>query len=94
MAIRKCSTSVQRVLTVSRRISQAKSANIPRNVREIVLQGFDLQEGFSTDEDTFTGPNTIERRGEFEPDGSHITIPYTASIRFGRPRPIAQRDRS
>jgi hypothetical protein len=64
---------------------------IPKNVREVVLQGFDLCEGFSTFDDNFVGPNILIRRGEFEPDGADFEIPFTASITFGKPRPVADR---
>lgn len=61
---------------------------VPKNVREVVLQGFDLHAGFFTAADSFTGPNAIVRRGEVQPDGSQIKIPYTARITFGKPRPV------
>lgn len=67
---------------------------IPKNVREVVLQGFDLCEGFCTFDDSFIGPNALVRRGEFEPDGAGFEIPFTASITWGKPRPIKQEGRS
>jgi hypothetical protein len=98
MAIRKCSTSVQRALTVSRRISQSDLSRIPRNAREAVLQGADLLAGSFTATDDFAGPHAIVRRGEVQPDVEHgearFAIPYVATIRFGRPRPVAQEKRS
>jgi hypothetical protein len=62
--------------------------SVPRNARDVVLQGFDLHAGSFTATDNFTGPNTIVQRGELQPDGAQVRIPYTARITFGRPRPI------
>ena len=65
---------------------------IPRNVREAVLKGCALQAGFSTAGDDFTGPNTLTRCGEIEPDieshEAHFVIPYIARIKFGKPRRV------
>jgi hypothetical protein len=69
-------------------------AGIPRNVREVVLQGFDLHAGCFTATDSFTGPHTIVRRGEVQPDGADFEIPFTASIKFDRPRPTQKGGRS
>jgi hypothetical protein len=72
----------------------AKKNSEPKNAREIALAGCNLSEGFSFYEETFIGAHTVERRGEFEPDGSQLTIPFTARIKFGRPRPVVQGGRS
>jgi len=61
---------------------------VPKNVREIVLKGFDLAEGFSIYDEDFTGANAVVRRGTFEPDGADLEIPFTASIKFGKPRRV------
>jgi hypothetical protein len=55
---------------------------LPRNAREAVLSGFDLMEGFSSAEDTFTSANGFFRTGEIT---SEFTLPFTALIRCGQP---------
>jgi hypothetical protein len=59
-----------------------KSKWVPANVRDLVLDGVNIAAGFFTAEDDFTGPNTAIRRGEIEPDGSDVTVPYEATLKF------------
>jgi hypothetical protein len=59
---------------------------IPSNVRQAVLQGADIGEGFTTTEERFTGPNTSISRGEIEPDDTDFKIPFTARTTYQRPR--------
>ena len=66
----------------------------PKNVRDVVLKGFNLAEGFSTYEEEFTGANTVLHRGIFEPDGADLEVPFVAKISYGKPRPIAPGGRS
>lgn len=90
--MRKRTTFVKRLLNVSHHISRSEVAQIPRNVREAVLDGADLLAGCCTATDTFTGPHALIRRGEVQPDVEHgdarFLIPYVARIRFGRPRRV------
>jgi hypothetical protein len=62
---------------------------VPKNVRDMVLKGFDLAEGFCIYEEDFASANTVERRGTFEPDGTDLEISFVAKIAFGKPRPAA-----
>jgi hypothetical protein len=72
----------------------AKKNWVPKNAREVVLKGFNLAEGFSIYEEEFTGASTVLHRGTFEPDGTDLEIPFIAKISYGKPRPVAQGDRS
>jgi hypothetical protein len=72
----------------------AKNNWVPKNVRDVVLKGFNLAEGFSTYEEEFAGADSVLRRGTFEPDGTDLEIPFVAKISFGRPRPVEQEKRS
>jgi hypothetical protein len=70
---------------------QAKRVRIPRDVRAAVQEeGVDLHAGSSSATDEFTGPHTIIRRGEVQPEVEsgkpRFVIPYVARIRFGKPR--------
>lgn len=62
--------------------NNCKSNWVPTNVRDLVLDGVNIAAGFFTAEDDFTGPNTAIRRGEIEPDGSGVTVPYQADLKF------------
>jgi len=65
----------------------ARGRKVIGDVRNAALLGFGLFDGFSAADDEFTGPHTVIRRGEWELDvDKGIEIPFTASIKFGRPR--------
>jgi hypothetical protein len=73
---------------------QAKRVRIPKNVRAAVEEGADLHAGSSTASDEFTGPHTLIRRGEVQPEVEagkpRFVIPYVARIRFGKPRRVGR----
>jgi hypothetical protein len=63
---------------------------LPKNVRDMVLKGFDLAEGFCIYEEDFAGASIVLRRGTFEPDGTDLEIPFVAKISYGKPRPVLE----
>jgi hypothetical protein len=65
----------------------AKTKKVLVNVRSAVQLNFTLFSGFSAWQDEFTGPHTVIRRGEWELEAAGgIEIPFTSTIKFGRPR--------
>ena len=57
---------------------------LPKDVRDAVLQGYDLLDCVYLAEDRFTSPSTVVRTGQFEfEDG--LVLPFTQYIEFGRP---------
>jgi hypothetical protein len=65
----------------------AKFKKVLVNVRGAVRLGFTLFSGFSAIRDEFTGPHTVIRHGEWELEAAGgIEIPFTSTIKFGRPR--------
>jgi hypothetical protein len=80
MSKKRCITPATVVCT--QKHNTRKSTWVPKNVRDLVLEGVDIAAGFSTAEDDFTGPNAAIRHGEIEPDGSGVTVPYKATLKF------------
>ena len=75
-----------------------KNANdLPKNVREAVLRGIDLDDGGSdSGEHRFTSADTSTKKGTIETaqnagfSGAEpvFEIPYVATFKFGKPRPL------
>jgi|SRR5689334_20538441 len=63
---------------------------VPKNAREAATLGLDLFGDNVVDaEQRFTGENTAVQRGEIAIEDGGIVIPFTAEIRFGKPRSAA-----
>ncbi len=72
--------------------------DLPKNIREVVLRGVDLIDGSGdSGEHRYTSANTSTKKGILrtgsggfngvEPD---YEIPYVATFKFGKPRPISE----
>ena len=67
----------------------ASRSALPKNIREVILDGFIFDEGSMEHDNKFTGANTFTRTGEWHPNGADFVIPFTARFVYGKPRPEA-----
>ena len=69
-------------------MKNASRSALPKNIREVILDGFIFDEGSMEHDNKFTGANTVIRTGEWEPNGADFVVPFTARITYGKPRPL------
>lgn len=97
MATSKGNTSVRRSShsrpTDSSTRTSPVPADLPKNIREVVLRGIDLGESSDSGKHRFTGHSLSIKKGTFLTnaggfDGTEpaFEIPYVATFRFGKPR--------